>query len=127
MLKRWLLLRAGPLARWALSASVVGVGALACTPSHRSPLRVSDSTAGPTIVFRDSVILEQPDSLSLGKPAGLAVAANGDLFVADAYNMRVVGYDSTGRVQRFYGRRGRGPGDFSRSLQLRRHVDGVPG
>jgi DNA-binding beta-propeller fold protein YncE len=54
------------------------------------------------------------DERHFNKPADVAVAANGDIFVADGYgNSRVVKFDKTGRFLRAWGRKGMGPGEFN--------------
>lgn len=54
------------------------------------------------------------DDRHFNKPADVAVAANGDIFVADGYgNSRVAKFDKTGRFLRAWGRKGKGEGEFN--------------
>lgn len=53
-----------------------------------------------------------PDTF--GGPCDVAVAANGDVFVADGHqNSRVVKFDKDGKFIMAWGRRGSGPGEFN--------------
>jgi outer membrane protein assembly factor BamB len=55
---------------------------------------------------------EGPDTFN--RPADVAFAANGDIFVADGYgNARVVRFDRDGRFITAWGERGTGPGQFN--------------
>jgi hypothetical protein len=55
---------------------------------------------------------EGPDTF--GGPCDVAVAANGDIFVADGHqNSRVVKFDKDGRFIKAWGRRGDQPGEFN--------------
>ncbi len=47
-------------------------------------------------------------------PCDVAVAANGDIFVADGHvNSRIVKFDRTGKFLKAWGRKGDGPGEFN--------------
>lgn len=68
---------------------------------------------GPSLRLIDSLVLEETDSLYLGRPEmGFAVGADGSLYIADEYWNRVVRYSSTGKLEQVYGRAGSGPGEF---------------
>ena len=55
---------------------------------------------------------EGPDTF--GGPCDVAVAANGDIFVADGhFNSRIVKFDKDGRFIKAWGRRGDQPGEFN--------------
>jgi hypothetical protein len=55
---------------------------------------------------------EGPDTFA--GPCDVAVAANGDIFVADGHvNARVVKFDQNGRFIKAWGRKGEGPGEFN--------------
>ena len=55
---------------------------------------------------------EGPDTF--GGPCDVAVAANGDIFVADGHqNSRVVKFDKEGNFIKTWGKRGAGPGEFN--------------
>ena len=54
------------------------------------------------------------DSSHLNRPCDMAVAPNGDVYVADGYgNARVIVFDKTGKFLREWGELGHGPGQFS--------------
>lgn len=42
------------------------------------------------------VVLAEPDTLPLGMPGYLAVSEDGELYLSDAMNHRVLGYDRRG-------------------------------
>lgn len=55
---------------------------------------------------------EGPDTF--GGPCDVAVAANGDIFVADGHqNSRVVKFDKDGKFIKAWGKRGEAPGEFN--------------
>lgn len=58
-------------------------------------------------------VVEESDSLFIGRPHFAAMAADSILFVIDGAARRVVAFDSHLRVQRIYGRAGAGPGEFA--------------
>ncbi|MCI0684157.1 MAG: peptidyl-alpha-hydroxyglycine alpha-amidating lyase family protein [Gemmataceae bacterium] len=54
------------------------------------------------------------DTAHLNTPCDMAVAANGDVYVADGYgNARVIVFDKTGKFLREWGELGSAPGQFS--------------
>lgn len=54
------------------------------------------------------------DTTHFNKPADVAVAANGDFFVADGYgNSRVVKFDASGKFVKTWGTKGKAPGEFN--------------
>lgn len=57
-------------------------------------------------------MLEEPDSLTVGRVGGLAVDAAGNLYVADALAGRVLRYDNRGRLEGTIARKGSGPGEL---------------
>jgi DNA-binding beta-propeller fold protein YncE len=48
----------------------------------------------------------------LGRPTGLAVDAQGSLFVADTHYHRILRYSPEGKLLESFGKEGRGPGEF---------------
>ncbi|MBX3132313.1 MAG: 6-bladed beta-propeller [Gemmatimonadaceae bacterium] len=95
--------------RLALSAYVLGallvLASLGC--------RVGPEASG-TIqaVLVDSLMLEETDSVFVGRTGGLAVDDRRRILVADAVANALLEFDSTGRFGRRYGAAGRGPGEF---------------
>jgi len=58
-------------------------------------------------------------------PTDVAVAANGDIYVADGYgNSNVHWFTSDGRLKRTWGQPGSGPGEFMTPHAVRVHPDG---
>jgi hypothetical protein len=54
------------------------------------------------------------DATHFNQPTDIAIAPNGDLFVADGYvNSRIVHFDKRGKFIRAWGKLGTGPGEFS--------------
>src|SRR5262249_10032693 len=54
------------------------------------------------------------DQSHLNRPCDMAIAPNGDIFVADGYgNARVIVFDKSGKCLREWGELGHGPGQFS--------------
>ena len=49
---------------------------------------------------------------SAGKPVGMTVGPDGNLWVADTHYARVVVFDSQGQVVKQFGKEGKGPGEF---------------
>ena len=51
---------------------------------------------------------------TFGGPCDVAVAANGDIFVADGhFNSRIVKFDKDGKFLKSWGKKGEGPGEFN--------------
>ena len=80
----------------------------------------NESEVAPTrepLVLLDSIVLEESDSLLIGEPAGITASGKGVL-VADRSAGVVRAYDRSGAVQRVFGRRGTGPGEWARGPRL---------
>jgi len=109
----------------AISDGIVDPGGLAIDAQNRL-LYVAD-------VQLDQVLVYDADSLKLlrkigttghnheltspgdfSKPAGVAVDAEGNLYVADTYNNRIEIFDADGQFVSTFGKAGDGPGYFSR-------------
>ncbi len=63
------------------------------------------------ITVIDSVRLTENDTVTLGRPAGLAITPEA-VFVTDNANKQVSEYGRDGHLIRQFGRRGKGPGEF---------------
>ncbi len=71
---------------------------------------------GPSLALLDSVILEENDTLYLGRPAvSFTVDDRGAIYIPDEFWNRVVRFHPDGRIDRTIGKEGSGPGEF-RSL-----------
>lgn len=55
----------------------------------------------------------QLPEIDRGAPTGMGIAPNGELFIADTHNSRVVVYNRKGVCLRQWGRYGTGPGEFT--------------
>ncbi len=74
------------------------------------------SGPGPSLTLLDSLVLQESDSLYIGKPeVGLTVDDSGMIYVADEFWNRLVRFRRNGTADRVFGRAGSGPGEF-RSL-----------
>lgn len=54
----------------------------------------------------------------LNQPAGVAVDNNGDIYVADTLNSRIVVFDSSGAVRAVFGKQGQGEGELNMPMAL---------
>ncbi len=54
---------------------------------------------------------EMPDNI-IGKPVGLSVGPDGNLYVPDTHYQRIIVYDPAGKEVRRWGSAGKGPGQF---------------
>lgn len=86
---------------WALLASV----ALGC---HAN----AETSGSVQAVLLDSLVLEETDSVFVGRTAGLAVDDRRRILVVDAVANALLEFDASGRFIRRYGGAGRGPGEF---------------
>ncbi len=81
---------------------------LACT--------TQGSLAPPGLVLSWGESGQEPGQLS--GPTGIAVAADGTVFVADTGNHRVQAFDPSGGFLRTFGSVGEGPGEFRRPMDI---------
>ncbi|HEX9727929.1 MAG TPA: hypothetical protein VGA37_05455 [Gemmatimonadales bacterium] len=71
------------------------------------------TTAGPAIVLIESVVLQESDTLYLGRPLSMAIdETDGSLYIGDTYGGRVIRYDRRGQPIGVYGAPGTGPGEI---------------
>lgn len=99
-------------ARWGIVAALGALAACAAGDdrigeSRRSGLR------GPRLSVIDSLDLQETDSVFASKVNAIVLRKRGQLLVADAGVGRVLEYSRDGRLLRTFGRRGKGPGEFS--------------
>ena len=97
--------------RWLLSRSVVGLAVIVASPTTGTHL-LSAAQPGPMLILEDSVVLRETDDHYIGQPISLIRAEDGSFLVADGFSNSVLHFDSRGRFQRVFGRKGRGPGEF---------------
>lgn len=94
------------------------VGALAlltaCAPGEDAIGEARRPTLrGATLTVIDSLDLQETDSVFASKVNAIVLQKRGQLLVADAGVGRVLEYSRDGRLLRTFGRRGKGPGEFS--------------
>jgi DNA-binding beta-propeller fold protein YncE len=109
--------RAEPLEVWLTTgmgpAQVVYPRALAYRPADQS-LVVIDRMARVQRIDREGKFItawRMPDH-ALGKPTGVSVGPDGNIYVPDTHYHRVIVYTPDGTEIRRWGRAGRGPGEF---------------
>lgn len=76
-------------------------------------LPLSAQSTGPALILEDSVVLQETDEHFLGRPMEMFMGDDGSFFVIDAFAEAILRFDQSGRHIRTYGKRGRGPGEFS--------------
>jgi len=64
------------------------------------------------LVFEHDLVLTGAFDVGFYRPGAVAMADNGDIYVADRGNSRVVVFDRDGTALRQFGREGQGPGEF---------------
>ena len=81
-------------------------------PLHALPAHALGQLPGPSVMLRDSIVLEESDDHYVSHPVGV-VRGPGDTFlISDGNANSVLQFDSIGRFIRGFGARGRGPGEF---------------
>jgi len=85
-----------------------------------SPGPSGDNTLPPPIVAERDPGFELPDSVTLllSDVTDLVLADDGTLFLSDGHLPAVLQLDSTGTLRRQIGRKGSGPGEFSRGIPI---------
>jgi hypothetical protein len=66
----------------------------------------------------EPVRVQETDSLFLSRPSGIVLGAGGHVFVTEARETRVLDIGPTGRIERVFGRSGRGPGEFVSPMSM---------
>lgn len=95
----------------AMRLCVLGLAASCGSSGDVASEAQPNGAVGVTIV--DSVRLNESDTAFIARPAGLAIAANGDAFVADNANKRVYHFTQGGAFVKSISQRGNGPGEVS--------------
>ncbi len=104
-----------------ICSTIVLSSAAGCGQQEARPVETGALSTIPfDSAFRlvDSVTLEVDTATPLVAVSAFAVAANGDIVIADASERRVFVYDPTGRRLRVLGRSGDGPGEFRQPRNL---------
>jgi hypothetical protein len=77
------------------------------------------SRAGPELVQVLNIDLAEHDTLYIGRPRDLTIdPVDGTLHIVDSFSSRVLRYGRNGRPLMQYGRKGRGPGEFSQLTKV---------
>lgn len=93
-----------------VSAALLGICAGTLLPIPTAAAQRADTLRLP---LRWSVVEgEHPTADSLGKLTGIAMDANGTVYVSDFADHKLWVFDARGRSQRAIGRQGEGPGEF---------------
>ena len=101
-------------ARHVVSAALFAVGVvLGCDRDREKGSSDPQSQDGPTLVLLDSVTLAESDSLYVGLPAWIHAAPDGTYLIPDPQTAAVYHFAGDGRYVKRFGRRGKGPGEFS--------------
>ncbi len=117
--------------RWvALAAVAVGVAACASEKGEWDDFAVAPAESRqPTLAFgeQNSARLERVTTIGddsgsedqhFGSIGGAAFGADGSIYVTDRFERRVAQYDSAGKLIRYFGRKGTGPGEFLSPAQI---------
>lgn len=85
--------------------------ALVAACAEPSATNISTATV-PTLVPMSRTRLHESDSVFIGMPIGLTVAANGDYFLSEGHGTRVLHFNASGALVSVLGRYGYGPSEF---------------
>lgn len=96
----------------ATALAIATIAATITTAVPASGQRSAPRTT-PALIAFDSVVLSENDSVFVGLVGGFGVAPTGRYFVSDRRNQVVFEFSSRGQHVRTFGRRGRGPGEFT--------------
>jgi hypothetical protein len=102
------------------------VAAIACSKgADRESIGIVDGP-GPQFRLIDSLVLEENDTLYLGKPEmGFVVDDSGLIYVVDEFWKHVVRYRPNGQVDRVFGHEGSGPGEFRSTTRVTATLDSL--
>ena len=95
------------------SKTSAGPPACLLVVSAMAGLPLAAQSDGPTLILEDSVVLQETDEHFLGGPMEMFLGDDGSFFVIDSFAGAVLRFGRSGRHIRTYGRRGKGPGEFS--------------
>lgn len=98
------------------------LGLVAVVPMAQG--RTDSNVAGRRINIRTTGIIVGPESEPFSMPSDAAVGQNGDLYVLDGVNHRVVVYDADGKFRFKFGSRGSGLGQLLFPLGISTTPDG---
>lgn len=91
--------------------TIVGLAVFVASSTTGTHL-LSAAQPGPTLILEDSVVLRETDDHYIGQPISLIPVGDGSFLIGDGFANSVLHFDSRGRFQRAFGRKGHGPGEF---------------
>lgn len=91
--------------------SCAALAPLACDQDPAALASASESTG--RVILESELVLEEADSIFIGRPSGIAVSAAGQLAIGDGLERRVLVFDGNGKRRAIVGRKGAGPGEFA--------------
>ncbi|MDE2784920.1 MAG: hypothetical protein OXK77_18365 [Gemmatimonadota bacterium] len=91
---------------------MVGLAALVVGPAT-VPHQSLSAQLGPALILEDSVILRETDDHYVGQPVSLIPVGDGSFLIADGFSNSVLHFDSEGRYNKTFGRKGRDRGEFA--------------
>lgn len=70
------------------------------------------------LAFGGEARIQETDAVFLTRPADIALAANGRVYVSETDEGRVLEIATTGQITRIFGRKGRGPGELAHATSI---------
>lgn len=80
--------------------------------SEGDPATGATQAGGPRIVLVDSLPVQEPDSVPVGRMVQIATAPDSGVYLSDRGAGRVLEFDGSGQLRRVLGKKGEGPGEF---------------
>lgn len=93
--------------------SVISIALLSTWSGSNGKISGHQGRVEPHVREVGATVLHETDSVFVGRPFGITLSPRGDLFVSDGANWTVLQFDGAGRFVRSFGKRGRGPGEFT--------------
>lgn len=78
----------------------------------------SQSTAPRGLRPLEPVQIQETDTLFLSRPAQMVLGLHGHVYVTEVREARVLDVGPSGRIERVFGRKGRGPGEFESPIAI---------
>lgn len=94
-----------------------------CSPAARGVATPDDATFASVLQVTDTVVLRERSEVITVSPR-ISFDTDGGYIVADPSENQVRLYQRTGHLTGFFGRRGKGPGEFDRLTRALRNSDG---
>jgi hypothetical protein len=98
---------------WVSLGAGLALGVLGCAEARDIEAICRDANSAPRLTLRDSIVLEESESVYLGNPGVLlAFGDDGRVYIPDFASNRALSFDRDGRLATTLGRPGAGPGEF---------------